>query len=160
MQFVIEIEDGMTQNIKVKAHSTTTATVLIKAASWDEAQDLVRRGQELARQDMKNYKPEPEPEPERRPKRTRPHFIPCPVSTEELEKTIADFTQDEAGKRFLHSMQTAKEFVLNVNAAGFSLFEVKYLYALACIDPWNAIDAVYQISYKRGYMRAKKAKRA
>lgn len=100
-----------------------------------------------------NWKPAPQPV---EGKKLQKHYGVCPVAVEDIEETLAGYAEDERGKRFIKSLETAKDFRRKKDTSGgLRLTQLKYLAALSYKDVWEGTTTCYDLGYRRGYNRAK-----
>ena len=144
------IEEGSPADATVKAFGEDTANIFIKAASLDEALQLVPGAEQDALEACKNWKPEEVPQ-EEEPKK---HYIVSPVATEDIEETIQDFEESEKGRRFVKVLENAKDFTSKKDKHGMLITEFKYLLALTYKEAYSGLLTMYDYAYRKGYNRA------
>lgn len=79
------------------------------------------------------------------------------VYEEDIKEELETFSKTDEGKKFLKSLEIAKDFrEKHEKIEGLDLITMRYLMAAAWEDPFKAISSVYDYSFKRGYMAAKR----
>lgn len=146
---LLEVGSGSTQKVEAQASSKTTANIYITADTPQAATELLQQGIEKALEACQNWKPGEE-------KQLQKHYGLCPVAVEDLQQTIDEYQQDERGRRFIRSIQKARDFTDRKDTSGgLRLGQLNYLRALTCMNAWDGLTTLYDIAFMRGFNRAK-----
>lgn len=149
---LIDVNSSNPQKVEARAFSKETANIYIKAATMQDTTALLQQGLEMALEACQNWKPAPQPVEEEKPQK---HYRLCPVAVEDIEETLAEYAEDERGKRFIASIERAKDFTAKKDTGGLLLTQLKYISALTYKDAWDGLLTMYDVAYRRGYNKAK-----
>lgn len=144
------IEEGSPADATVKAFGEDTANIFIKAASLDEALQLVPGAEQDALEACKNWKPEEVPQ-EEEPKK---HYIVSPVATEDIDELITEVENSKKGQRFIKSLNNAKAFRAKKDINSMLMTQFMYILALTYKEAYSGLLTMYDYAYRKGYNRA------
>ena len=152
------LEDGNAQTVEAQAFSKETANIIITAATMQEAQELLTQGEEMARQAMRNWKPEEQPEEPAQEEEQKEHYRTAPFTIEEANRQMDEYEQTTNGKRFCRGLELAHDFTARKDHTGFyTCTQAHYLALLGYAqDIFEAILLSYCYGFKKGYKNAKK----
>ena len=151
------IEDGNDARLEVTAASNDSASIFITAHNLQTAITQLEIGEEQAIEACKNYIPkEIEPE-EEQPKK---HYRMPKHAIEDIEESIEEYKATAKGKRFVRSLELSNAFRKKNDGGGLLYSELEYLYLLTLKDTYEGLFAMQNISFRRGYNKAKKKYKA
>ena len=145
------IQEGHMPTIDAEAVKKDAANIYITASSWQQAQELLEQGQDLAAEACRNWKPEKKPAADQKTYSTTNRSI------EEMDELAKGYEETPEGQRFLKSIDAAKEFMEKNGARSLNLRQIKYLAhkhhnSLAS----GSLDLI-ALSYRQGYRSGKAA---
>lgn len=150
------IEDGRQDTVEASAFSKESANIYIYAGSWQQAQELLTQGQDLAAEACRNWKPE-EVQPEEEPAQDQKHYVCYKRSIEEMQEAAQEYEESPEGQRFTKSIENAKEFTLKHSKGGLYMMQLNYLANKHCNSLLNGSFDLTALAYRRGYMNGKAA---
>lgn len=155
---VLDIQEGKAPDVKIEAFGKNSATMIIQAASLQEALKLAAESEAAALDAMSRWEPEDAPI-KKDPLQT--HSAAHPAAEEGTEDALANHEErDDGRRRFLHSIETARNFTQKKDTSGgLSWSQLNYIANLPRKDIYNGMIAIYDIAYRRGYNKAKSAKK-
>ncbi len=153
MTVLFMIETGNAQKVEAAAFSNETANIYITAADLQEAAALLPQGQELAVTAMKDWKPEEQPVEEE----PQQHYYVMSRSMEEMNERAQAYEESPEGKRFLKTIENAKEFTFKHSKGGLLCTQVDYLANKHYNSLLNGSFDLTALAYRRGYMNGKAA---
>lgn len=150
------IEDGRQDTVEASAFSKESANIYIYAGSWQQAQELLTQGQDLAAEACRNWKPE-DAQKEEEPAQDQKHYYVMSRSMEEMQEAAAAYEASPKGQRFTKSIENAKEFTFKHSKGGLLLTQLNYLANKHYNSLLNGSFDLTALAYRRGYMNGKAA---
>lgn len=150
------IEDGRQDTVEASAFSKESANIYIYAGSWQQAQELLPQGQDLAAEACRNWKPE-DAQPEEEPAKDQKHYVCYKRSIEEMQEAAQEYEESPEGQRFTKSIENAKQFTFKHSKGGLYMMQLNYLANKHCNSLLNGSFDLTALAYRRGYMNGKAA---
>lgn len=150
------IEDERSQTVEAEAFSEESANIYISAGSWQQAQELLTQGQDLAAEACRNWKPE-DVQPEEEPEQDQKNYYDMSRSIEEMQEAAAAYEASPKGQRFTKSIENAIEFTFKHSNGGLTVTQLNYLANKHYNSLLNGSFDLTALAYRRGYMNGKAA---
>lgn len=150
------IEDGRQDTVEASAFSKESANIYIYAGSWQQAQELLPQGQDLAAEACRNWKPE-DAQPEEESAADQKHYYYVSRSMEEMNEAAQAYEESPEGQRLLKRIENAKAFTLKHSKGGLRCLEMNYLANKHYNSLLNGSFDLIALSYRWGYMNGKAA---
>lgn len=144
------IEEGSPASATVKAFKADEANIHIKAASVEEALQLIPGAERDALEACKNWTPEEAPQEEE----PQQHYIVLNVTREYVDEYIAEFEASKKGARFIKSIEKGAQIRGKKERAEIGAVEWGYFMALAYKDAFHGLLHLYNWAFGKGYKRA------
>lgn len=154
---LLMIEDNMEASKEVKAFSKESANIHIKAPTMQEALTLLKGTEEEALEATAAWKPAPEEPKEEEPKK---HYAVSHIAEEDIQEYFRECETDKDGQRLIKSIENAGDFRRKKDNGGLHINTFNYFYMLTHKNAWDGLIALYDYSYRRGYNRALRDRRA
>lgn len=150
------IEDGRQDTVEASAFSKESANIYIYAGSWQQAQELLPQGQDLAAEACRNWKPE-DVQQEEEPAQDQKHYYVMSRSMEEMQEAAQAYEESPEGQRFTKSIENATEFTFKHSNGGLKVTQLAYLANKHYNSLLNGSFDLTALAYRRGYMNGKAA---
>lgn len=148
------IEDGRQATVDASACSNEGGNVFITASTLQEAQGLIAIGAAQLAEAMKDWQPE---EVEEEPAQDQKHYYTITRSIEEMNERAQAYEESPEGKRFLKTIENAREFTFKHSKGGLLCTQVDYLANKHYNSLLNGSFDLTALAYRRGYMNGKAA---
>lgn len=153
---LMTIEDERSQTVEATALSKESANIYIYARSWQQAQELLTQGQDLAAEACRNWKPEDVQQGEE-PAQDQKHYCVINRSMEEMQEAAAAYEASPKGQRFTKSIENAKQFTFKHSKGGLTVPQLNFLANKHYNSLINGSFELTALAYRRGYMNGKAA---
>lgn len=150
------IEDGRQDTVEASAFSKESANIYIYAGSWQQAQELLTQGKDLAAEACRNWKPEDQPE-EPAKEEPKKHYYYVSRSMEEMNEAAQAYEESPAGQRFTKRVDNAVAFYFKHSKGGLLCTQLDYLANKHYNSLLNGSIELSALAYRTGYNAGKAA---
>ena len=150
------IEDGRQDTVEASAFSKESANIYIYAGSWQQAQELLPQGQDLAAEACRNWKPE-DAQPEEEPAKDQKHYYYIRRSIEEMDEAAQAYEESPQGQRFTKRVDNAVAFYFKHSKGGLLCTQLEYLANKHYNSLLNGSIDLSALAYRTGYNAGKAA---
>lgn len=150
------IEDGRQDTVEASAFSKESANIYIYAGSWQQAQELLPQGKDLAAEACRNWKPEDQPE-EPAKEEPKKHYVHYTRSIEEMQEAAQEYEESPAGQRFTKRVDNAVAFYFKHSKGGLLCTQLEYLANKHYNSLLNGSIDLSALAYRTGYNAGKAA---
>ena len=151
------IEDGTPASKEVQASSKESAYIFIKAPTMQEALTLLQAGITEAQEAAASWTPAPDEPKEEEPKK---HYAVSHIAEEDIQEYFRECETDKDGQRLIKSIENAGDFRRKKDNGGLRISTFDYFFMLTHKNARDGLIALYDYSYRRGYYRALRDRRA
>lgn len=150
------IEDGRQDTVEASAFSKEIANIYIYAGSWQQAQELLPQGQDLAAEACRNWKPE-DVQQEEEPAKDQKHYYYVSRSMEEMNEAAQAYEESPAGQRFTKRVDNAVAFYFKHSKGGLLCMQLECLANKHYNSLLNGSIDLSALAYRTGYNAGKAA---
>lgn len=149
------IKDGRQGVVEASAFSKESASIYIYAGSWQQAQELLTQGQDLAAEACRNWNPE-DVQQEEDSAQGQKHHVYYRRGIEEMQEAAQEYEESPKGQRFSKSIENAKQFTLKHSKDGcVCAMQLNYIANKYCNSLINGSFDLMALAYRRGYTNGK-----
>lgn len=146
------IEDNNNPSTDVQAFSKNDSVIFITAKDTETALILLDKAQGKAEEACKNWEGE---EQEQEPQEKQ-HYYTITRSIEEMDERAKAYEETPEGKRFVKTIENAKQFTFKHSKGSLRCIEADYLANKHYNSLLNGIFDVTALAYRSGYNKAVK----
>lgn len=158
MTVLLMIDADKEENVTAQAFSTESANIYITAGNMDKAQALLTTGRQQAEEAMASWTPEQEEAaPAPADQKPQKHYVfYTGRSIEEMEEAALAYEDTTAGRRFVASIENAKQFYYKHSKGGLLMMQLRYLADIHRNSLLNGSMDLTALAYRRGYKEGQK----
>lgn len=158
MTVLLMIDTDKEENVTVQAYSKASANIYVTAATMDKAQALLTTGRQQAEEAMASWTPEQEEAaPAPADQKPQKHYVfYTGRSIEEMEEAALAYEDTTAGRRFVASIENAKQFYYKHSKGGLLMMQLSYLADIHRNSLLNGSMDLTALAYRRGYKEGQK----
>lgn len=158
MTVSLMIDADKEENVTAQAFSTESANIYVTAATMDKAQALLTTGRQQAEEAMASWTPEQEEAaPAPADQKPQKHYVfYTGKDIEDMDEEAAEYEDTTAGRRFMASINNARDFYSKHSKGGLLMSEVNYLANIHHNSLVNGSIDLSALAYRRGYREGQK----
>lgn len=159
MTVLLMIDTDKEENVTVQAYSKASANIFVTAATMDKAQALLTTGRQQAEEAMASWTPEQEEAaPAPADQKPQKHYYVCTgKAIEDMDEEAAEFEDTTAGRRFMASINNARDFYFKHSKGGLLMMQLNYLANIHRNSLINGSMDLTALAYRRGYKEGQTA---
>lgn len=158
MTVLLMIDADKKENVTAQAFSTESANIYVTAATMDKAQALLTTGRQQAEEAMASWTPEQEEAaPAPADQKPQKHYVfYTGKAIEDMDEEAAEYEDTTAGRRFMASINNARDFYFKHSKGGLLITQLNYIANIHRNSLVNGSMDLTALAYRRGYMEGQK----
>lgn len=158
MTVLLMIDADKEENVTAQAFSTESANIYITAGNMDKAQALLTTGRQQAEEAMASWTPEQEKAaPAPADQKPQKHYVfYTGKAIEDMDEEAAEYEDTTAGRRFMASINNARDFYFKHSKGGLLMTQLNYIANIHRNSLINGSMDLTALAYRRGYKEGQK----
>ena len=158
MTVLLMIDADKEENVTAQAFSTESANIYVTAATMDKAQALLTTGRQQAEEAMASWTPkQEEAAPAPADQKPQKHYVfYTGKAIEDMDEEAAEYEDTTAGRRFMASINNARDFYFKHSKGGLLITQLNYIANIHRNSLLNGSIDLTALAYRQGYMEGQK----